>query len=88
MEDLCKQLDTLSKGTTETKFSAELAGLMYTLKTQRLRHRKDAVAFCRAGGVLSLARLLSVAVEGRDLVLLLATLANVCSLDCNARNEV
>ena len=88
MEELCKMLDKLSKEASEPKFKPELTELMYTLKTQRLRHRKDALAFCCAGGVLSLIRLLSVAEDCRDLVLLLATLANVCCLDCSARNQV
>ena len=88
MEELCKMLDTLSKEAAEPKFKPELTELMYTLKTQRLRHRKDALAFCCAGGVLSLIRLLSVAEDCRDSVLLLATLANVCWLDYSVRNQV
>ena len=88
MEEMCKLLDTMSKNASAPNLPGELSELMYTLKTQRLRHRKDASAFCRAGGVASLIRLLSVAGEGRELVLLLGTLANVCSLDSNTRNQV
>lgn len=88
MEELCKLLDTLTTEAVEPKFKSELIDLMYTLKTQVLRHRKDALIFCRAGGVLSLIRLLSVAEDDRDLVLLLATLANVCWLDCSTRDQV
>lgn len=87
-EELCKLLDRLSKEATGHKLSRELSQLIYVLKTQRLRHRKDAGAFCRAGGVVSLVRLLSVADEVRELCLLLAVLANVCSLDIEARKQV
>lgn len=88
IEELCERLDRLSKEATGPKLSRELSELVYVLKTQRLRHRKDASAFCRAGGVASLVRLLSVVEEVRERVLLLASLANVCSLDSEARNKV
>ena len=68
--------------------SRELCDLIYILKTQRLRHRKDAGSFYRAGGVASLVRMLAVSEEARDRILLLSTIANVCWLDCNARNQV
>lgn len=88
MDELCKMLEAMSKEVRGAKLSRELSDLVYTLKTQRLRHRKDASAFCRAGGVLSLIYMLSGAEEVRDLVLLLATLANVCALDGSARKQV
>lgn len=68
--------------------SRELCDLIYTLKTQRLRHRKDAGSFCRAGGVSSLVRMLPVSEETRDHILLLSTIANVCWLDGNAKTQV
>ena len=88
MEELCSRLETMGKDFRGPKLSRELCDLIYTLKTQRLRHRKDAGSFCRAGGVSSLVRMLSVSEEPRDRILLLSTIANVCWLDCNARNQV
>ena len=88
IEELCEELDRLSKEATGPKLSRELSELVYVLKTQRLRHRKDASVFCRAGGVASLVRLLSAVEDVRERVLLLASLANVCSLDGEARNKV
>ena len=88
MEELCLLLESMGKGFRGPKISRELCDLIYILKTQRLRHRKDAGAFCRAGGVSSLVRMLPVCEEARDRVLLLSTIANVCWLDCNTRNQV
>ena len=88
MEELCSLLESMRKDFRGQQISRELSYLIYILKTQRLRHRKDAGAFCRAGGVSSLVRMLLVAEEARDQILLLSTLANVCWLDYNARNQV
>ena len=88
MEELCSLLETMGKNFRGPKMSRELCDLIYILKTQRLRHRKDAGSFYRAGGVASLARMLAVSEEARDRILLLSTIANVCWLDCNARNQV
>lgn len=90
MEELCELLEKMSRETSASKLPGELRQLLYVLKTQRLRHRKDANAFCCAGGVLSLVRLLVSAAtcEDRELTLLLGTLANVCSLDRSARTQV
>ena len=68
--------------------SREICDLVYVLKTQRLRHRGEAGAFYRAGGLSSLVRMLPVSEEARDCVLLLSTIANVCWLDGDARTQV
>ena len=81
-------LESMRKDFRGPKMSLELGDLIYILKTQRLRHRKDAGAFCRAGGVSSLVRMLPLSEEARDHILLLSTIANVCWLDSSARNQV
>ena len=88
IEELCSMLETLGKDFRGPKMSRELCDLVYMLKTQRLRHRKDAGSFSRAGGVSSLVRMLPVSEETRDRILLLSTIANVCWLDCSARSQV
>lgn len=88
IEELCSLLETMGKDFRGPKMSRELCDLIYTLKTQRLRHRKDAGSFCRAGGVSSLVRMLPVSEETRDHILLLSTIANVCWLDGNAKTQV
>ena len=88
IEELCSLLETMGKDFRGPKMSRELCDLIYILKTQRLRHRKDAGSFCRAGGVSSLVRMLPVSEETRDHILLLSTIANVCWLDGNAKTQV
>ena len=72
------------------RLTTELRDVVYVLKAQKLRSATNAHAFHAAGGVGALLQLLSRCKEGegRDLVLLLGTIGNLCALERETRATV
>lgn len=67
--------------------SAELRDVVYTLKAHELRSGRNAHAFRVGGGLAALLRLVT-GCGGRDAVLLLGAVGNLCALDTQSRREV
>jgi hypothetical protein len=92
VQELAETLKTLSKGgklTGQTAEMNEFLSILRLLKTYKLRHATDAHAFCRGGGLQVLLDLLSQCeFSGRDMVIVLGTVGNLCALDQNSRNIV
>ena len=89
LAELTERLLKCSKEEKSQTLSFKTRDIVYALKVHKLRHASDAHAFCNGRGVDCLLSLLSLCIqrEGRDRGLLLATLANLCSLhvDCRAK---
>ncbi len=94
-KDTTKLLQTLKQCVGRNSgpgLSPELRELIGFLKSQRLRHRSDAHAFCASGqGMRILQELVRDCESGqdsRDLVLVLGTIGNLCALGTEARQTV
>ena len=93
LEKLLEKLKTFASKQTRPGLSPELRELVGFLKSQRLRHRNDAHAFCSTigNGMRVLQDLLKDcegASDSRDLVLVLGTIGNLCALESEPRKMV
>ena len=88
--ELIQKLITLSEGSKGGKLSNELKDVVYVLKTHKLRSSSHAHTFRTQGGLHALLKLISRCKEseGKDLVLLLGTLGNLCALEPDTRCTV
>ena len=88
--ELTEKLVKCSKEEKGQNLSSRTRDIVYVLKTHKLRHPCNAHAFDGHHGMESLLALFSLCAdqEGRDRGLLLATLANLCSLHKDCRSKV
>lgn len=87
LEELTRELLRLTSGRKLDGLSAELRDVVYTLKAHELRSGRNAHAFRVGGGLAALLRLVA-GCSGRDAVLLLGAVGNLCALDAQSRREV
>ena len=90
LAELTEKLVKVSKEEKGQSLSSRTRDIVYVLKVHKLRHSANAHVFLGGRGVESLLSLLSLCSgqEGRDRGLLLATLANLCSLHGDCRSKV
>lgn len=88
--ELIQKLLTLAEGSKGGKLSNELKDVVYVLKAHKLRSSSHAHVFRTHGGLHALLKFISRCkeCEGRDLVLLLGTLGNLCALEPDTRCTV
>lgn len=87
LEELTRELLRLTSRRKGDGLSAELRDVVYTLKAHELRSGRNAHAFRVGGGLAALLRL-AAGCGGRDAVLLLGAVGNLCALDSQSRREV
>ena len=87
LPELTRELLRLAPASKGDGLSAELRDTVYVLKAYKLRSSRYAHAFRVGGGLAALLRLLAAA-AGRDAVLLLGALGNLCALDKQTRAQV
>ena len=90
LRDVTERLSELSESVKGGQLTTEVSDIVYVLKAQRLRSSCNAHAFRSFGGVQALLRLLRACREGegREMVLLLGTLGNLCALEEETRTLV
>ena len=90
IKELCQRLAELSPSKSRGKLTPEERTIVYVLKSKRLRSAGDAHAFRESDGLTLLLQLVTSCREedGKDLVLLLGTLANLCALEAESRSFV
>ena len=90
LREMTEKLTSLSEGLNGGLLAGELRDAIYILKTQRLRSTGNAHTFRALGGLAALLQLVHRCREcrGRDMVLLLGTLGNLCALERETRSTV